>query len=1070
LTAVLEYQLSELNVSEGGIMYALQTFLHDLRERDLGNLPDADLLERFAATRDDAAFEAMVRRHGPMVLSLCRRVLNRNQDIEDAFQATFLVLVRKADAIGRRNLLGNWLYGVACRVAKQARASSARWRFASGETLDAIPERSGRDRFGDDLPILDEELSKLPDKYRVPLVLCYLQGKTNKEAAAQIGCPEGSMSDRLSRARDLLRRRLTGRGIVLSAGASTMLLNAESTSASVPADLVASTLRFAGLLAAGEGGPLPAQVVAVTTLARAVSRTMALGRLKAVVALLATVGLVCGGAGVLARQSLTVSQETRTGRVVDTRDRSLTDLQASQSQAALNEALQQARNLAPSTQKVWMILDIARNHASANQPAESAAAFQQALRAALETESDHRLLDVAECAIQLGDAGAADIVLDGLDDVSQRKFAQLAMSKAHAVRKEWSSARALVENLHGEYRNEALTAIAHSQLSAGDLRAARATAENLGPASRSMILAAISLRELRSGDKAVLLQEARAASQNAGKQDGWARAALVGVLAEAGKLEVARTLADSLQDPGCRNPAYQNVAIGQITRGDFAGARQSIDRIQTENLQAETLVQLVAGLMKANEPKQALETADAIKSPQWRGYGWIEIGKAHARSGQKDQAALALRRAFQEAKAVEVTETNGYIGLYLLAHVAKAQAAAGLADEARAWIAQASPQIVRAAALVALGKGLAEPRRALEPLRTGYQYENEQEPFTGTIRLLSAKPDVDEAGVRALLDRRKEVRSPAKFPAFQFGPNATFRGWLTLFSGERVLFMSPDASAFEVILELKKGQNIDFGRVSPDGRSLAYSVRPAKDAAEEIWMLETNGTHRKVGNHGYVKAWSPDGKKLACFRGDANYRWENFVIDLATGQEAKLAIPEADLVDDWSPDGQWLAVMAGNPDKTFEHPTKGTYPQRRIYLVHPDGIGRRDLTVDSTIPVDNIDARFSPDGKKLVWHQRTHHGLKVLHAVAIYTLHVDQPAREVFQFDTFFRGNKQFKSNGSPCWSSDGTQTVWYVPRQLLEESSVIPELIFVSSGDGSTRRMNLRDKGLHWVGGFDWR
>jgi RNA polymerase sigma factor (sigma-70 family) len=169
------------------------------------------LLERFTRQQDGAAFAALVRRHGPMVLRVCRRGCANAHDAEDAFQATFWVLVCKAGSIRRPELLANWLCGVAYRTAKKARASALQRR--RHERLAAcLPRREPSvDAAWQDLrALLDEELHRLPDKYRLPLILCYLEGKTNKEAARHLGWPPGSMSARLARGRQLLRERLEG--------------------------------------------------------------------------------------------------------------------------------------------------------------------------------------------------------------------------------------------------------------------------------------------------------------------------------------------------------------------------------------------------------------------------------------------------------------------------------------------------------------------------------------------------------------------------------------------------------------------------------------------------------------------------------------------------------------------------------------------------------------------------------------------------------------------------------------------------------------------------------------------
>ena len=177
---------------------------------------DAELLDRFARSRDHAAFAALVRRHGPMVFGVCRRILHDPNDAEEAFQVTFLVLVRKAGALREPGRLANWLYGVANRVARKARVSAARRgrheRAAAGPDRCAPPEAADADLRA----VIDEEMVALPAKYRAPLVLCYLEGLTNEAAAERLGWPPGSMSYRLARGRELLRKRLVRRGVCLA--------------------------------------------------------------------------------------------------------------------------------------------------------------------------------------------------------------------------------------------------------------------------------------------------------------------------------------------------------------------------------------------------------------------------------------------------------------------------------------------------------------------------------------------------------------------------------------------------------------------------------------------------------------------------------------------------------------------------------------------------------------------------------------------------------------------------------------------------------------------------------------
>ena len=207
---------------------------------------DGQLLERFAANQDPGAFALLIERHGPMVLGVCRRVLNHEQEAEDAFQATFLVLVRRAGSLERPELLGNWLYGVAYRTAHKARARLARRRHHERRVQPMPPVEPDDPLVWQELRgVLDTELRELPSKYRVPLVLCYLEGMTNEEAAHRLGWPTGSMSYRLARGRQLLRDRLRQRQQRLPGMFLIALLKRHAGPEQVPPDLAEATLRRA---------------------------------------------------------------------------------------------------------------------------------------------------------------------------------------------------------------------------------------------------------------------------------------------------------------------------------------------------------------------------------------------------------------------------------------------------------------------------------------------------------------------------------------------------------------------------------------------------------------------------------------------------------------------------------------------------------------------------------------------------------------------------------------------------------------------------------------------------------
>jgi len=257
---------------------------------------DRQLLERFAATGEQGAFAALVDRHGSLVLGVCRRVLNNAEDAEDAFQATFLVLARKAESVGWQDSIGNWLYGVAYRVAMKTRSKCIRQRQRE---LEYQPERSEGATPADQITwgelrcVLDDELQRLPAKYRAPLLLCYLEGKTRDEAAVQLGWSPGSVKGRLERGREMLRSRLEGRGLTVSAVLCASLLP-QSADAAVPAALAANTLQTATGFAAGEA----ACVISphVLSLAQGVIQAMVITKIKMMGVLMVGVSLLTLGA------------------------------------------------------------------------------------------------------------------------------------------------------------------------------------------------------------------------------------------------------------------------------------------------------------------------------------------------------------------------------------------------------------------------------------------------------------------------------------------------------------------------------------------------------------------------------------------------------------------------------------------------------------------------------------------------------------------------------------------------------------------------------------------------------
>jgi RNA polymerase sigma factor (sigma-70 family) len=251
-----------------GVLRHLRTLAEVRTASELG---DGELLGRFAETHDEAAFTALVERHAPMVLRVCRRILGHAQDAEDACQATFLILVRNAASVRKRTSAASWLFGVAARTARRLQARRTRREWVCGAGAEPADPHADDPSWREVGAVLDEELQRLPEKYRAPLLLCYLEGLTRDEAAGRLGLSLNVFRSRLDYGRTLIRGRLTRRGITLTAAMLAGLLVPQGASA-VPALLVVSTVKAAALVAAGRA--LPAGVVCLTErMVRSMART-----------------------------------------------------------------------------------------------------------------------------------------------------------------------------------------------------------------------------------------------------------------------------------------------------------------------------------------------------------------------------------------------------------------------------------------------------------------------------------------------------------------------------------------------------------------------------------------------------------------------------------------------------------------------------------------------------------------------------------------------------------------------------------------------------------------------------
>ncbi|HTU92058.1 MAG TPA: sigma-70 family RNA polymerase sigma factor [Gemmataceae bacterium] len=282
--------------------HPLQDFIRRLRRArsvaEGGHLTDAQLLERFAKERDEAAFEVLVWRHGTLVLNVAQRLLRQTADAEDVFQATFLMLARKASAIRRGTSLGSWLYKVAYRLALRARQAAARHERCeqSGIESASAPAEHGDAELS---ALLAQEVDRLPERYRAVVVLCYLQGATTEEASRLLGCPRGTVLSRLASARQRLRKRLLRRGIAPALALAAVSFG-ETASAAPAAALVACVVR-AALPFAASGAAIPIVSPQAAALAQGALQMMMWNKIKIVAAMVCMIAVVGTGSGWLAR-------------------------------------------------------------------------------------------------------------------------------------------------------------------------------------------------------------------------------------------------------------------------------------------------------------------------------------------------------------------------------------------------------------------------------------------------------------------------------------------------------------------------------------------------------------------------------------------------------------------------------------------------------------------------------------------------------------------------------------------------------------------------------------------------
>jgi RNA polymerase sigma factor (sigma-70 family) len=616
---------------------------------DVAGLTDAELLGAFVVRRDAAAFATLVHRHGSMVFGVCRRVLGNSNDAEDAFQATFLVLVRRAAAVAPRERVASWLFGVAYKTARAARRMLARHRAREKQVSrlpDAVTDMPQTQR--DLKQVLDRELSSLPDKLRLPIVLCDLEGRTVREAARELGTPVGTLSNRLAAGRQRLGQRLTRRGIAIAAGVTGLLY--QEAAAQAPARLIANTLQTALQVAA-----MPAALTAivtpeVATLTQGAVHTMGYTKFKFVALVLMSVGIL--GAGTAWTTHSPPDQirsepaaQTVVAQTVAAQKKDAVKPAAEQSQQLLNQALKQFDDAGDEMRGLRhrLLADMAVLQARLGDRAAARKLFEKAseIVAAVEERGqsgEWRTIARAQAtAGEVEDAVATARRIAATDHFREITLREIASELADK-RQETEALRvgALVEDAKtqawfGPMLQEQL-ALAHA--AAGDfVQALRVVERMKEPASQVIALAGpiyFNLTFAESPEKpGVALLQAKAGDN---------------VLATK-TLQRAADLVSAMPDAEKKSRPLTALACAQARLGDFDAARKTTESITHKDGKAIALGTLVRELAKAGRAKEALVEIDKLPVGVTQVHALTHLAMGQAKSGDKAAAVASFDRA-----------------------------------------------------------------------------------------------------------------------------------------------------------------------------------------------------------------------------------------------------------------------------------------------------------------------------------------------------------------------------------------------------------------------------------------
>jgi RNA polymerase sigma factor (sigma-70 family) len=711
-------------VADGNLTLFLQQLRQVVYTRGvIGEIPDRALVERFVKDRDEAAFEVLLWRHGPMVLSLCQRMLHNAHDAEDAFQAAFFILARKASTIGKRQSFGSWLYKVAYRCALRAKTRAvvrAGKETALIENM-SVPDPAAQAAWQELRLTLDDVVQELPEKYRTVIVLHYLEGRTSQQIAGELHCPVGTVTSRLTRARELLRHRIARRGLTLSAAMIGAALAEGSAVAAAPRGLVFVTLHVAKMAAAGQAAAstVPTRVL---TLAQGVTRDMFLRKLK--IAAVLFLSIACLGAGMLTYganaepDNSATQQGTPPGAIQAGGGK-----EAAEPNELFAKAATAVKAVPDAAQKAYALMVLAQAQAAAgDRPAAAKTLRQGVVTAQLIQHNDEypKRATLSHLAKVQAEVGAVADALKTAAEIEQNlcgwAFAHIASAQAKAG--DAKGALETVGRIPESDQGLALMLIATCRLEARNLKTALQTAEKIKKTMYKVeALSLIAAAQAKAGQRDAALKTLETAQAITKEcKDGNADFALVHIgkaYAELGDRKAAVKIAESFQDFKY-DWVMAHVARVAIRAGKIDDALQILDGVSDKN---DVLVEIVAEQIKAHNLDGARKTIDGMPRAYLKTDALSQLAAAQMAAGDAAGAAKAYREVMKMVTAADPStlfDEQGSMcaGPLRLHSILVARAEAGDAKGALAWGEAQDSAFLRSVTLAAVAEGLARRKAA----------------------------------------------------------------------------------------------------------------------------------------------------------------------------------------------------------------------------------------------------------------------------------------------------------------------------------------------------------------------